>query len=87
MPCGQPLELYADNQQKQMLRCSDAQARRRDDHKSVAYFAAKEDFGRLPMAKLASRATPKISKSCIKIRAVTSSISATHHNIHAVASH
>ena len=30
--CGQPLELYEytkENQQKQMLRCSDAQARRR----------------------------------------------------------
>jgi len=45
--CGQPLELYEytkDNQQKQMLRCSDFQARRRDDHKSVAYFAAKGVF-------------------------------------------
>ncbi len=45
--CGQPLELYEytkENQQKQMLRCSDAQARRGDDHKSVAYFAAKGVF-------------------------------------------
>ena len=41
--CGKPMELYEytkGNEQKQMLRCSDAGARRRDDHKNVAYFAA-----------------------------------------------
>jgi DNA topoisomerase-1 len=45
--CGKPLELYEytkDGQSKQMLRCSDAAARRRDDHKNVAYFASKGVF-------------------------------------------
>jgi len=45
--CGQPLELYEyvkDGQQKQMLRCSDAQGRQRDDHKKVVYFASKGVF-------------------------------------------
>jgi DNA topoisomerase-1 len=45
--CGKPLELYEytkDNQQKQMLRCSDAQARRQDDHKDVAFFASRGVF-------------------------------------------
>ena len=45
--CGQLLELYEytkENQKKQMLRCSDAQARRRDDHKNVAYFASSGVF-------------------------------------------
>ena len=45
--CGKPLELYEyiqENQQKQMLRCSDVQARRRDDHKDAVYFASKGVF-------------------------------------------
>lgn len=45
--CSQPLELYEyikSNQSKQMLRCSDPIARRGDDHKNVAYFAAKGVF-------------------------------------------
>ncbi len=45
--CGKPLELYEytkDGQSKQMLRCSDAAARRQDDHKNVAYFASKGVF-------------------------------------------
>ncbi|MBV8884510.1 MAG: type I DNA topoisomerase [Chroococcidiopsidaceae cyanobacterium CP_BM_RX_35] len=45
--CSQPLELYEyskGNEQKQMLRCSDAQARRQDDHKDVAFFAARGVF-------------------------------------------
>lgn len=45
--CAQPLELYEytkENQLKQMLRCSDAIARQQDDHKNVAYFAAKGGF-------------------------------------------
>lgn len=45
--CGKPLELYEytkDNQQKQMLRCSDAQARRQDNHKGAVYFASKGVF-------------------------------------------
>ena len=45
--CGQSLELYEytkENQKKQMLRCSDAQARRRDDHKDVAFFASRGVF-------------------------------------------
>jgi len=45
--CSQPLELYEytkGNEKKQMLRCSDAQARRRDDHKDVAYFASRGVF-------------------------------------------
>ena len=45
--CRQPLELYEyvkENQQKQMLRCSDAQARRGDDHKNAVYFATKGVF-------------------------------------------
>lgn len=45
--CGDLLELYEyvkDNQQKQMLRCSDAVARQRYDHKSVAFFASKGVF-------------------------------------------
>ena len=45
--CSNPLELYEytkDNQQKQMLRCSNTQARRQDDHKDVAYFASKGLF-------------------------------------------
>jgi len=46
-----------------LLRCP---SWRRDDHKSVAYFAAKEDFGRLPMAKLASRATSKLARAVSK---------------------
>lgn len=45
--CGELLELYEytkGNEKKQMLRCSDAQARRRDDHKDVAYFASRGVF-------------------------------------------
>jgi ssDNA-binding Zn-finger/Zn-ribbon topoisomerase 1 len=45
--CSQPLELYEyikSNQSGQMLRCSDASARREDNHKNVAYFAAKGVF-------------------------------------------
>jgi DNA topoisomerase-1 len=45
--CSEPLELYEytkGNEKKQMLRCSDAQARRRDDHKDVAYFASRGVF-------------------------------------------
>lgn len=45
--CSKPLELYEyvkDGEQKKMLRCSDAIARRQDDHKKVAYFAAKGEF-------------------------------------------
>ncbi len=45
--CNEPLELYEytkGNEKKQMLRCSDAQARRRDDHKDVAYFASRGVF-------------------------------------------
>jgi len=45
--CGKLLELYEytkGNQRKQMLRCSDAQARRRDDHKEAIYFASKGVF-------------------------------------------
>ncbi|HEY9779019.1 MAG TPA: type I DNA topoisomerase [Leptolyngbyaceae cyanobacterium] len=45
--CSQPLELYEyikSNQSGQMLRCSDTIARRGDDHKNVAYFAAKGVF-------------------------------------------
>jgi len=45
--CGQPLELYEyskGNERKQMLRCSDAQARRQEDHKDVAFFAARGVF-------------------------------------------
>lgn len=39
--CGKQLELYdytKEHQKKQMLRCSDVQARRQDDHKGVAFF-------------------------------------------------
>ncbi len=45
--CAQPLELYEytkENQLKQMLRCSDASARRQDEHQNVAYFATKDGF-------------------------------------------
>lgn len=45
--CRKPLELYEyikGNEQKQMLRCSDPLKRRQDDHKNVAYFAAKGVF-------------------------------------------
>lgn len=40
--CSCPLELYEymkGNEKKQMLRCSDVQARRQDDHKDAVYFA------------------------------------------------
>ena len=45
--CGKLLELYEytkENQRKQMLRCSDPQARRRDDHQQAVYFASKGVF-------------------------------------------
>lgn len=45
--CGEPLELYEytkDGQSKQMLRCSDATARRQDNHKNAAYFASRGKF-------------------------------------------
>lgn len=45
--CAQPLEVYEytkGNEQKQMLRCSDSLKRRQDDHKQVAFFAARGTF-------------------------------------------
>lgn len=39
--CDKPLELYnytKENQKKQMLRCSDVQARRQDNHEGSAFF-------------------------------------------------
>lgn len=45
--CSKPLELYdyvKDSQQKQMLRCSDALARRQDDHKEAVYFSSRNVF-------------------------------------------
>jgi len=51
-----------DNQQKQML-AAQMPKLGTDDHKSVAYFAAKEDFGR---GEIGKQSNSKISKSCIK---------------------
>lgn len=45
--CSKPLELYEyqkDGEQKRMLRCSDAVARRQDNHKGVAFFDSKGVF-------------------------------------------
>jgi DNA topoisomerase-1 len=45
--CQKPLELYnytKGNEPHQMLRCSDASVRRKDDHKDVAFFASRGVF-------------------------------------------
>jgi DNA topoisomerase-1 len=45
--CEKPLELYnytKGNEPHQMLRCSDASVRRKDDHKDVAFFASRGVF-------------------------------------------
>jgi len=58
MPYGKPLELYEyikENQQKKMLRCSDVQARRGDDHKDAVYFTSKGVFWSLSTERLASK--------------------------------
>jgi DNA topoisomerase-1 len=72
--CGQPLELYEytkEGQQKQMLRCSDAGARRRDDHKNVAYFAAKGGFWSPTYGEIAKQSSsPKSARDVSKDTAV-----------------
>ena len=45
--CNCPLELYEytkGSEKKQMLRCSDAQARRQEDHKDAVFFASRGQF-------------------------------------------
>lgn len=67
--CGQPLEVYEytkENQLKQMLRCCDAQARRRDDHKNVAYFASKGVFWSPTYGEIGQESSPKKSASAPK---------------------
>jgi hypothetical protein len=63
--CGQPLEVYEyskENQQKQMLRCSDAQARRRDDHKDAVYFASKGVFWSPKYGEVGSASQASLTK-------------------------
>lgn len=64
--CSQPLELYEytkENQQKQMLRCSDPKARRLDDHKNVAYFASKGVFWSAKYGEIGNSSSTKRSTS------------------------
>ncbi len=75
--CSQPLELYEytkENQQKQMLRCSDAQARRRDDHKNVAYFAVQSGFWSPSYGEIGKRSS---SPKSVKVPTKTSSSQST----------
>lgn len=67
--CGKPLELYKytkDSQQKQMLRCSNIQARRQDDHKDVAFFASKGLFWSPKYGEINTKKSGSISSMIYK---------------------
>lgn len=84
--CAQPLELYEytkENQLRQMLRCSDAIARRQDDHKNVAYFAAQGGFWSPTYGEIGKQGSPSKATSVPTKQVVNSpapSSSSTQHS-------
>lgn len=69
--CSQPLELYEyvkENQLRQMLRCSNVQARREANHKEAVFFPARgvfwsSKYGEIALAGSVNKAVTKPSQS------------------------